>query len=513
MPTEPDRYDLDQMMDRLKQRSSDDPAEECELVTRADGSKAIRVKRRKRRSRQPHKERKRRTRMLQVSALLVLALLALLAAGFLTIYVNTAPYRERLTQQIATASGAEVELQQFRMNPIGANAMRVDLQWPEGNLLASLSMRQLSADVSMFSSLGGAMAGDELEAKTATLDLRLPVAGKSMRHTSRAEGDLPIRFEDWGINQFEVRANVDQPGAWRLVNSEAFFQSDGGDGHPILNLNDGELIAKGWPKLRLKRGFLEFKGREAEVLGISLRHSEDDLGRLDLTGTLAPYSSEPSRLEIEAESFLLSGLVGEPLGKLVSGRVDAASDASGNVLEVDFGEQAGATLRMDFKACQDQVFIIQRLPCLYALSQTLGDEWFSQPSFVETASGRIVSNGQRVELRDLDCISHGRMAIRGNLAVESGRLSGNLQLGVANGMIQSSLNPALEAMFGAPRGSYRWVEIELSGPVNLPEDNFGVLYDTALKASKDSETSSGEAAEGADGEGEGSVFESLTQPR
>ncbi|MDX1680164.1 MAG: hypothetical protein R3242_05470 [Akkermansiaceae bacterium] len=523
MPTEPDRYDLDQMMDRLKQRSSDDPAEQGELVTRADGSKAIRVKRRKRRSRQPHKDRARRIRMLQVSALLVLGLLLLLLAGFLTIYVNTAAFREKLTRQIAASSGAKVELQQFRMNPVGANATGVDLLWPEGNLLARLSLRQLSADVSMFSSLDGGLAGEELEVRTAVLDLRLPEARQSKWHTTRAKGDLPVRFEDLSINQLEVRANAESSGSIRLVDSEALLEADGGQGHPILNLDHGKLIAKGWPTLRLKRGFMEFKGSKAEVLGLTLRHPDDDMGRLQLAGMLAPYSGEPTKLRVEAESFPLDGLLGEPMSKLVSGRVDTEPDASGNALIVNFGESAGASLVMDFEASPDEVFMIQRLPCLYALSQTLGDKWFSQPSFVGTVNGRILRDSQRIELRDLDCTSHGRMAIRGNLAVESGRLSGVLQLGVANGMIQSAQNPALQAMFGEPRGAYCWVEIELSGPAELPEDNFGALYE---QASRQLGTSVGKPAESGRtdlGEGggkeaggqadEGSVFESLTRPR
>ena len=80
-PDEPEKYSIDEMMDRLKSPASES-AEEGELVTRADGSQALRVRKRKRRSSQPHKEvnsRSRRARIVQVSAALVLVFAAALA--------------------------------------------------------------------------------------------------------------------------------------------------------------------------------------------------------------------------------------------------------------------------------------------------------------------------------------------------------------------------------------------------------------------------------------------------
>ncbi|MEY3896152.1 MAG: hypothetical protein RLZZ214_1672, partial [Verrucomicrobiota bacterium] len=56
-PSEPEKYSIDEMMDRLKSSPPPNP-EDGELVIRPDGTQAIRVKRRKRRTSQPVKREK-----------------------------------------------------------------------------------------------------------------------------------------------------------------------------------------------------------------------------------------------------------------------------------------------------------------------------------------------------------------------------------------------------------------------------------------------------------------------
>ncbi len=81
--SEPEKYSIDEMMDRLKSSSSG-AASDGELVSRPDGSQALRVRKRKRRSSQPHKEeriRSRKSRIVQFSAAFVLIAAAVMAVG------------------------------------------------------------------------------------------------------------------------------------------------------------------------------------------------------------------------------------------------------------------------------------------------------------------------------------------------------------------------------------------------------------------------------------------------
>jgi len=485
MSNEPDRYDLDEMMDRLKQRSRGESPEDGELVTRADGSQAIRVRRRKRRSRQPHKERQRRIRMLQVSAVLVLVLLLILAAGFVTIYVNTAPFRKHLADKLTVSTGAEVKLQQFRMNPTGANAHGVDLQWPEGNVLDSLSLRLLRGDVSIFSVLGGNFSGHSLSAHTGKLVLKQPAESGPRRQGSGSADSKLVRFEQCNINNLQIHVQS-ASGPVRLSGAEATFKPASEGQRAVLRMNRGDLLSPRWPMLRLDRAHIEFEGDGAEVIGLSLMHADDDRGLLEITGLVNPYQTDgPSSLTLNADAFLLSGLLGDSLGKLIEGRVDCVADTPAG-LSLSFGKEASVELSMAFQSTVDEPFVMANLPVLFALSQILGDEWFSKPDFGEDARGMLVRRGDRVELSQLRMACKNRMAIRGDLTLQGAALSGVLQIGVDPGMIQAAENKTVNRMFGEVREGYRWVEIKVSGTAEAPEDNFSLLYQQALDALKES---------------------------
>ena len=80
-------------MERLKERGH----EEGELVTRADGTQAIKVRKKKRRSNQPHKEQERakqRFRIIKLGIAFVLLTLVVVAAASMLFYYNSSSFRE-----------------------------------------------------------------------------------------------------------------------------------------------------------------------------------------------------------------------------------------------------------------------------------------------------------------------------------------------------------------------------------------------------------------------------------
>ena len=513
MPEEPDRYDLDEMMDRLKGRSGSESPDKGELVTRADGSQAIKVRKRKRRTHQPQRERQRRIRMLQLSALLVLVLLLILAAGFLTIYVNTAPFRKQLVQRVAAGTGAQSELQQFRMNPVGANAHGLDMEWPEGNVLESLSLRLLQADVSLFSVLSGSFSGDSLTAQTGKLQLRRPSEGEARRVESASKAGSAPHFEQCNITNLQVHVQSGQEGNFRLLETEATFKPAAEDQRALLRLNGGDLRAHEWPLLRLNRAYIEFDGELVDVIGASFMHPDDERGTAELVGEVRPYGSETaSSLDFTAESFLLSGLIGNSLGKLVDGRIDTDPESGDSRLLLPFDGQNAMSLTTGFRASEDDPFVLANLPALFALSQILGDDWVSKPNFGDQARGRLRREGDLIVLSELEMGVENRMAVRGELRQKAGALSGRMQIGISPSTIQMAENRALDAMFGDLRDGYRWVAIEIAGSAAAPEDNFSRLYAKALEGLKGPGRRDPEPTGNEDAPGGGS-FEELTRPR
>lgn len=505
-PSEPEKYSIDEMMDRLKQSSSESP-DNGELVTRADGSQAVRVRKRKRRSSQPKKESvesNRRARIIQISAALVLVIGALLAAGVGIIYANSSLFRDSLIQKIEHATGADAGIVEFRMNPKTGNAKTLSMTWPQGNVLKSMVLNGLTAEIFPSSFLGKSMNGEEVIIQGGTVALQYPEPGQTKLKNPPA-GDSPaINFSRYRSRVLDITLGNTPGSALGLSKTEGSFAPNNVKGVPQLSLYKGELFIPNWPKLRLDRALVEFHGEEADIINLRLLHEKDNQGSFQLRGTVSPYQPEQlTTLEVGLESFQISGIIGPAFGKLVDGEIDTQPVANSNFLSFRPTATSSAKLDVAFSASLNSKISMQGFPFLSALSQALGeDEWFLNPVFEEKNSAGLLREAGAVSIRNIDFESKARMALRGEISLSSSQtLSGNLQVGISEAMIVGSKNSRLINMFGPTIEGFRWITLKIDGQVNAPTDNFKVLFDAA-KAS---------AAARPAGE-TGSSFEELTTP-
>jgi len=509
-PSEPEKYSIDEMMDRLKNTSSDTAGEDGELVVRADGTQAIRVRKRKRRSSQPVKEglvRNRRARFLQISAAMVLIIVAGLTIGAAVIYANSLPFREKLVRNISESTGADVDLQMFRMNPKSANATTLQLKWPVGNVLESLVVRGIVADIFPSSFLGKSMNGEEITVDFGSLALRIPKPGEPLRTGAAQEGALPIKFNRYRVPHFNLTLGDPTAPAVSLMKSEASFSPNALNGRIQFSLNQGDLTITGWPKLRMNRSFIEFRGREIDVVGLRLMDETDNRGVFELTGTVLPYSPERlSTLSVQLESFPVGGLTSTAFGKLFSGRIDSLPTTKSNYLTFFPSETPATKLSVTFRSSLTSNMEVTGFPFLTALSQMLEDGWFQRPTFEgEDAAGSLLRDTASVSLQDLHFENKGRMALRGSISMATNQsLSGNLEVGVAEAMINTAKTPRLKSLFGPTKEGFRWVTLKIGGSAANPTDNFKDLYLAP-------DTQTGGETDGSDHKG--STFEELTKPR
>jgi len=509
-PSEPEKYSVDEMLERLKNRPAEDPIEDGELVTRADGSQAIKVRKRKRRTQQPHKEERRhyrRVRMIQVAVGVVFVLTAIIGMGTAIVFANSAPFRERLLQKISQSSGARAELEQFRMSPTSANADRISLTWPDGCALQSLTMKTVKADISPFSFLGQSLTGEEMTCAEATLVLQVPQPDKPIRDTPSSAGNPPVRFESYAATKTEMILGDPAAPLVRMRNSECSFYPVGSKEHTQLILNHGDITIPGWPKLRMDRAHIEFRGPDVDVVVMRLRHETDNQGAFELVGTIYPYVPErSSKLEICLSGYLLSGIVGADLGRLISGKIDTLADTKSNLLTFNMGESPDASLTVAFRrsvmSSLTSPFRLSGFPFLVGLSQILGDVWFEQPVFDTEVTGVIHRSHGNVTISDLSLENKGHMALRGSLTLKPDRsLSGNFEVAVAEAMIKSSKSASFDSMFGPAKDGFRWLSLKIGGSAAAPTDNFKELFENAASAKTANPT------------GNPPTFEDLTTPK
>ncbi|MES2658424.1 MAG: hypothetical protein V4689_07385 [Verrucomicrobiota bacterium] len=506
-PSEPEKYSIDEMMDRLKGSPSENP-EDGELVTRSDGSQAIRVRKRKRRSNQPHKdqtERTRRARIIQVSAALILVFVAALAVGGAVIYANSSPFREGIVGMIHQSTGAKAELKMFRMNPKTANAGNLALEWPAGHLFQSFTCRGINAEVFPTSFLGKSLNGEEVTFEEGTLSLQIPNPGEAPLATAKAESAIPIQFKRYRTSNFNIALTNQGSPILKLYKSEASLSSQTVAGLPQMRLYRGDLAVTGWPNLRMNRALVDFRGSEIDVVGLTVHHPTDDRGSLELSGTISPYKPDQvSNLVVGLDSFLVSGIAGPQLGRLISGRIDSVSSAKSNYLSFLPTANASPTLDIAFSVTPTANIELQGFPFLIGIARLLDeDDWFEKPFFDSDATGVIHREKGVISFRDLNFVSKGRMAIQGEIAMTPNmELSGNLQVGVPDAMIPKTSR--LKSMVGPPKDGFRWIALKIGGSAVSPTDNFKDLYTEAAAVKEPSP---------APADTEGSTFEELTRPR
>ncbi len=507
---EPENYSIDDMMERLKRKPESGDDDNGQLVTRPDGSQAIRVRKRKRRSRQPIKEREKRERKRRFAQILALMVFILVLTGIFAggiIYSNSSPFRAALVEKITATTGAETELRQFRMNPTSANADRLNLEWPAGNPIESLQVRGIRAESSITSIFGRSFQGSEIQAREGTLVLRVPDG--SQPRAVPTEGNDPgvIDFQRVSVDILHIMPGEGMPRILRLRDTEASFYPNRGGGTPQMRLNGGDIRAPGLPELQLDRALAEFNGGDIHLAAARMFHGDDTHGEFVIAGEIRTSdASSTAILETAMESFLIEGILGERMARLFSGRIDSAEDEEPNTLTFPVADPEQGELRTAFTSSINQPFLIHGFNFLSELSVLLDDAWFEQPYFEDGVTGTIHRKGGDVHIRGLHAENRNRMAIRGDLTLSSSRrLAGNLEIGIPNTIVSSAPNPTLDQAIPEASGGYRWISIEIGGNFDSPTDN--------LRSVIENSASTGVTPPGTPESSEGATFEDLTAPR
>jgi hypothetical protein len=513
---EPEKYSIDEMMERLKGKPSENPAE-GQLVTREDGTQAIRVRKRKRRSEQPKREeakRQKRIRIIQVSAALILLMLCALVIGGAFVYTNTPTYRKAVSNSVAEALGGTVEFKMFRVTPVSANADAIDVTWPDGNGFQSLKLRGISSKISPFSLLSSSLKGEEVVAREGEVFFGPGQPAESA--SSASPSGMPIRFNRMSVTKLNLTAGDPVTPALKLSSSEVTVHVDEGKTTSSLRIHRGTLAIAKWPVFKVDRALVQLRPDAAELVGLRIHDSMTPRGTLDLSGTLHPFDpSQSSSLTTKLENFNLADLLGPDLGKLLDARIDSIQDSNDNKLTFRSDSPDSIDLVVGFRNSLNSRVEMSGFPFLLSLSRTLGDQWYVQPS-LEESEGKIVRKGSTLELRDLDFLRKTHMAIKGNLTITADQsLSGTLEIGIPEPVVQLSPNLKTEALFGPVREGFRWLSLTIGGTTARPTDNFSELYGNAKEAAQADPLQPREPSQPApsDEVDPGKAFEDLTTPR
>jgi hypothetical protein len=485
---EPEQYSLDEMMRRLKERGHD----EGELVTRADGTVAVKVRKRKRRSKQPHKEeakRQQRLRVVQLAGLFLLFTAIIAFAVGMLLYYNSSAFRESTREKIAAWSAAEVEMAEFTVSPNNARFATANFTWPEGNYLRQLQLQHASAHLDLSSFFGSKWGGNSVVVKTGNLIFSSAKPDAPKRSGSAPEGAFPFSFQNYRCENLTIAGLRDDKLPWLSVEKTESTITKSHNGAQVRFIG-GTMNIAGFQPMLIDRGTLWFENNQIKVEIMRLRPTAGE-GTLELQNHIDLYSKERSKLEVLLTGFPLELLLGNDLNLLVIGKVDTPPDAINRLISFVPGDFSSLQAQIGFRGSARDALTLINLPFLEELSRELRNpEFAKQYVFSDRVEGVFLRDALSSRIQGLLLEKKGQFIVRGDIIVDNGKLGGILNIGLPSSqLVESDTNPALKSVFQRQEDGYLWCRIELSGTPGQPRDNFATQLEAALAASPAPSTS------------------------
>lgn len=475
--SEPEKYTIDEMLERLRRKEPSSGAPEGEWVTRPDGSQVLKVRRRRRRSKQPQKDlerKKRRRRLFTVGG--ASAVLFLLAVGFVgwLIFLNSTAYRDGVVSTLGRWTGAQISFHQFRATPVGVGASRVEAVWAEDSPAARLVLQNLQGSLSLGSHLRAQWKGESIRAATGELVLR---SGTPSPIGTGFDGPAPLQLPVRAAN-FTVRFGSGERPAAMITGADATFVVPDPD-FPASNLviQDGRFRLEPWGLFNVRFASVRMAPDGVRVGNIQLvpetapeseiRFVGEDLPALGLAGGV-------SELRVTLKDLSSEILFGEGLGRILDGRFETpAGEAAASLLLLDVTDPGSVRMVVPFQASLAANVSLLKLNVFPELAAALDDPRLSRPKFQTEARGYLRRDSAQVRIEGLELLSEGLLKVKGHMTAKGGNLSGSLEIGLPEHSVDAVGSGPLQDLFSPSEGGYQWITVQLSGTLNEPKDDFG----------------------------------------
>ena len=472
---------LDEMMKNLKRddrRAKAAELGEGELVTRSDGSKALKVKTRKRRSEQTKKSsssKSMKRKLIALGSLVTLLILAGIGFAFLLGYYNGTRFNAKLKQAITANTGAEAELSTMQVSVSRAKIGKLKLDWQgELGLIKSIEAKSLNADYSGFSFLGGGWTGSELAASTVNVKLNLVDSQPAFNLTSGPSVDYAFRV------YLSPIVNVDFAGSseWEISETAVEVQKNEAGEQQVYINGGGFKTPMG--SFRIKNGLLKFDGSKANI---NLRVTPlDSNGSIKFVGDVGYVKGSPILLNTDFEKIALASWIDPSTKRFFDGEITRGNGT------ISF--QLGDTKRVNIstKVISNSIQLDQ-FAFISELDVRLSDKYFNKPNFTNGSSARVIWSPDVTKVTEINLVEEAKLKVKGQFQIkkQTGALSGQFQLGIPFETIERTKLALFREVFDRSEGHFVWATIQLSGSVTSPKDNLEAQFKAAIKKFKDIE--------------------------
>lgn len=441
---------------------SEHPADtKGELVTRADGSQVLKVKKRKRRSKQkPKKSEEKQDPFIKWTVIsLLLALLFIPAIGAIVIVAkyNGKSFKELTESNIkAVTSSATVKINTVKVTPISATARGIDIAWADQSFLKNASFKALNTDILLTTFVSKDWIGEDIIAKQGEIHLQRPtnysppqgqdfVTSIYQFNALRCE-DLNLHFGTAGESPV-------------IKNLLATIRKTSGDQLKIV-FQRGTVERLNWPSIVISSGIIT--NNKDNISLNAIIEPERGLGGIKINGLIEKSTNQTAALNIEITQFPLQELLGEGLTDIFQGLIDSPKGK----LTYDFSKPPEEALRIEIPF-QSNSLTMSQLPMFDAINKFTGDSSYKDPTS-NHCTGTLVLTKNKVSITDLNFISNRLITIRGTLSSNTnGDMNGELQVGLPTDIITGSAKSA----FSNPINGFQSTSVSISGNIHNPHDN------------------------------------------
>lgn len=480
----------------IQQLNEEKPSKEKsrEVVVRPDGTKVIRVTKKRRvlvSDAEKRKAGRRSFLMILLGAfILCFALLAVLL--FRMSLLSGEAYVQQQSEALKRAWGAEtVALSGVGVEGTDFHLSGVVAEFPEGSLIRRVVLADVSANLDIATFFSGILKGDKVS--IARAEIVYDAAAEKLS-IPRFQGEDLWKFARVECDEFNVKSTAEENPAVAVSNAHAYLyyprRSDRSS--CALEVSGGTVQIRGMQPIRLKDGKFyispsgveefslrgttdratEAAGHEKTSLAISGRLSEGDL----LGG---PYEFDADNMRFEdftqgrLENIFTARTVTQAVGRDRSrARVLLPFQGSAPVFSGEF-----ALKNICFKGFPVETALLRHMES--EKRKNYLPPVISRGHVVLTHEGENL----RLELPDAQVVERDLLHLRGHVELnESNAVSGTMEFGLPAIVTHAEYADGKADPIFREDAGVAWLAVELSGTVNLPEDNSAQLEAAAEEA-------------------------------
>ncbi|MDG1357978.1 MAG: hypothetical protein P8P36_07275 [Akkermansiaceae bacterium] len=458
-----DHYSVDEMMDRLKRhkRAQDkqDETKDGELITRSDGTQAIKVRKRKRRSKKAPKENNPRLKWAAIGIVSGLTFLSVVFTMFIITMYNGGSFKEKTAISITKLLKANsTQLDQLRVTPISAKVFGAEVSWGNETFFQEATFSSIKADIRATSFFSSSWHGNEMLSKKGQIQLQIPEQNRAQNIGGIRSN---YRFQAYRCEDLDVSFGAHDT-VPAIKGAHATLQQLPNRRYQV-SFNKGSLNIPHWPELTISSGIVTLHSSNAEIEA-RLKANNDHKGEIIIKGIVYKDKDQPIVLDVKSINYPLEDILGKGLGHMIKGEIN--SDMGSISYTHGQKEEGDLSFIMPFNSNQ---LHISELPMLNDLRDLTGKSNYLHPSF-SFCRGSIIRSRDGVSLRNLNLISSQLLSIKGDITVDhEGNLSGELEIGIPSRLFDDKA-PA-PAIFSSPKDGNIHTKIKLGGTIHNPHDN------------------------------------------